>query len=431
MPSSLNDLDNAALFERAQRVIPGGVNSPVRAFGPVGGRPPFMRRGTGPYLEDHNGRRYIDYVGSWGPLILGHAAEFVQEAIREALASGTSFGAPTAREVELAELLTRRVPGAEMSRLVSSGTEATMTALRLARGITGRDEFIKFEGCYHGHSDSFLVAAGSGAASHGHPSSPGVPEALAALTRTAPFNDLAAVEAHFEQSPEGIAAVFVEPIAGNMGCVPPVPGFLEGLRDLCTKFGALLVFDEVMTGFRVHPQGAQGLTGVTADLVTLGKIVGGGMPLGAVAGPAKLMGQLSPTGPIYQAGTLSGNPLSVAAGLATLRELENREAEIYGHLNHVTERLLAGMGQIFSDKGVPHTLVQRGSMFGMFFREGPVTNFAEASAADLERFKRYFHGLLERGVYMAPSPFEAGFVSFDHSESVIDTTLEAIADLEL
>lgn len=431
MPTPLNDLDNAALFERAQAVIPGGVNSPVRAFGPVGGRPPFIRRGAGPYVHDHDGRRYLDYVGSWGPLILGHAASFVRDAIREALDAGTSFGAPTAREVELAELLARRVPNAEMSRLVSSGTEATMTALRLARGVTGRDRFVKFEGCYHGHSDAFLVAAGSGAASHGHPSSPGVPAALAELTLLAPFNDLAAVEAHFAAHPAGIAAVIVEPIAGNMGCVPPVVGFLDGLRALCDRHGALLIFDEVMTGFRVHPRGAQALTGIDADLVTLGKIVGGGMPLGAVAGPQRFMSQLSPTGPIYQAGTLSGNPLSVAAGLATLRELEQREAEIYGHLDRVTERLIRGMESIFRERGIAHTVVRRGSMFGMFFADSPVTDFAGARASDTERFKRYFHGLLDRGVYMAPSPFEAGFVSFDHQDEHVDETLEAIRAVEL
>ena len=416
---------NEELLKRACQTIPGGVNSPVRAFGSVGGTPRFIESAHGCRIVDAGGAEYIDYIGSWGPMILGHAHPRILEAITKALPRGTSFGAPTEAEIALAERIVERVPTAEMVRLTTSGTEATMTALRLARGITGRDAFLKFEGNYHGHGDSFLVAAGSGAATHGHPSSPGVPPALASLTRLAPFNDLAAVEKVFAESGDSLAAVFVEPIAGNIGCVPPVPGFLEGLRKLCDAHGAMLIFDEVMTGFRVHPGGAQGLTGVRPDLTTLGKIVGGGMPVGAVAGPKETLEQLSPIGPIYQAGTLSGNPLSVAAGLALLEELAEREDEIYPALEATTVTLTDRISKVLEAKGVPHTTPRVGSMFSVYFREEPVHNFEDAKAADGEFFKKLFHGLLDRGVHLAPSPFEAGFVSLAHDAAAIDQTIEA------
>lgn len=422
---------NHELFERAQRVIPGGVNSPVRAFGPVGGTPPFVVRGRGCHLWDADGRQYIDYVGSWGPHILGHAAPEIEAAIAAALPRGTSFGAPTEAEIELAELVCELVPSAESVRLVSSGTEATMTAVRLARGVTRREAIIKFEGCYHGHADAFLVAAGSGAATHGHPSSPGVPESVARLTRTAPFNDLAAVRAHFDELRGEVAAVIVEPIAGNMGFVKPVPGFLEGLRELATRHGALLIFDEVMTGFRVHPHGAQAAFGVQPDLTTLGKIIGGGMPVGAVTGPKKIMEQLSPTGKIYQAGTLSGNPLSVAAGIAMLSTLKVRREEIYSSLDTRTEQLVRGWTEVLARRGIPHTADRLGSMFGLFFVDGPVRNFSDAKRADLDLFRKFFHGMLAAGIYLAPSQFEAGFVSFAHDSAAIERSIEALQGLEL
>ncbi len=421
-PTTLNE----EWYQRAQATIPGGVNSPVRAFGSVGGTPRFIERAHGCRVTDSEGRSYIDYVGSWGPMILGHAHPKILAAVEAALPHGTSFGAPTGAEVLLAERIVERVPSAEMVRLTCSGTEATMTALRLARGITGRDAFIKFEGNYHGHGDSFLVAAGSGAATHGHPSSPGVPEALARLTRLAPFNDLAAVEKIFTAEGDSIAAVIVEPIAGNIGCVPPVGGFLEGLRDLCSKHGALLIFDEVMTGFRVDPGGAQALYGITPDLTTLGKIVGGGLPVGAVAGPQSVMEQLSPTGPIYQAGTLSGNPLSVAAGLALLNELAMGEAEIYPALEAKTTKLLTGISSALRQRSIPHVTPQVGSMFSIYFRENPVLNFEDAKSSDGERFKIFFHGLLERGIALAPSPFEAGFVGIAHDDAAIEETISAV-----
>lgn len=422
---------NEDLLQRAQRSIPGGVNSPVRAFGPVGGTPPFIASGSGCRIRDAEGREYIDYVGSWGPLILGHAAPVVEEAVREALSRGTSFGAPTEAEIVLAELVCELIPSAEMVRLVSSGTEATMTALRLARGATGRDAVIKFEGCYHGHADSFLVAAGSGAATHGHPSSPGVPAALAELTRTAPFNDLDAVRAHFEALDGEIAAVIVEPIAGNMGCVPPQPGFLEGLREITQQHGAVLIFDEVMTGFRVHPLSAQGLYGVEPDLTTLGKIIGGGLPVGAVAGSRKFMEQLSPTGPIYQAGTLSGNPLSVAAGTAMLRTLRDDRDAVYSRLESSGEQLMQGMHEVLEERGIPHQTPRVGSMFGLYFSEEPVHDFQGASHADANRFRKFFHGMLERGVYFAPSPFEAGFISVTHNEQAIERTIDCLREVPL
>jgi len=421
-PTTLNE----EWFERAQETIPGGVNSPVRAFGSVGGTPRFIERAHGCRVTDSEGRSYIDYVGSWGPMILGHAHPKILAAVADALPRGTSFGAPTGAEVLLAERIVERVASAEMVRLTCSGTEATMTALRLARGITGRDAFIKFEGNYHGHGDSFLVAAGSGAATHGHPSSPGVPEALARLTRLAPFNDLASVEKIFAAEGDSIAAVIVEPIAGNIGCVPPVEGFLEGLRELSSRHGAVLIFDEVMTGFRVHPGGAQALYDIVPDLTTLGKIVGGGMPIGAIAGPRSVMEQLSPTGPIYQAGTLSGNPLSVAAGLALLEELSRGEEEIYPALEAKTSKLVAGISSALRQHSIPHVTPQVGSMFSVYFREDPVLNFDDAKFSDGERFRIFFHGLLEHGIALAPSPFEAAFVGMAHDDAAIEETISAV-----
>ena len=422
---------NQELFNRALHLIPGGVNSPVRAFGSVGGTPRFIKKAKGSRIHDEDGKEYIDFVGSWGPMILGHAHPDILEAIMKTAVNGTSFGAPTAAEVEIAELIVDMVPSAEMARLTSSGTEATMSALRLARGITGRSRFLKFEGCYHGHGDSFLVAAGSGAATHGHPSSPGVPEATANLTLVAPFNDLAAVESLMTAHGDDVAAIFVEPIAGNMGCVPPVPGFLEGLRALCDKHGAMLVFDEVMTGFRVSPNCAQGLLGVKPDLTTLGKIVGGGMPMGVVCGPRELMENFSPTGAVYQAGTLSGNPLSVAAGIALLTKLREDSSSIYSTLDQRGQQLHESWKSALDSQQIPHSWHRVGSMFGLFFTDKTVTNFKEAATADEDLFKRFFHGMLEQGIAIAPSSYEAGFISLAHSEEDIAITAEAINALEL
>ncbi|MDG1456252.1 MAG: glutamate-1-semialdehyde 2,1-aminomutase [Planctomycetota bacterium] len=422
---------NQELFNRALHLIPGGVNSPVRAFGSVGGTPRFIKKAKGSRIHDEDGKEYIDFVGSWGPMILGHAHPDILDAIMKTAVNGTSFGAPTAAEVEIAELIVDMVPSAEMARLTSSGTEATMSALRLARGITGRSRFIKFEGCYHGHGDSFLVAAGSGAATHGHPSSPGVPEATANLTLVAPFNDLTAVESLMTAHGDDVAAIFVEPIAGNMGCVPPVPGFLEGLRALCDKHGAMLVFDEVMTGFRVSPNCAQGLLGVKPDLTTLGKIVGGGMPMGVVCGPRELMENFSPTGAVYQAGTLSGNPLSVAAGIALLTKLREDSSSIYSTLDQRGQQLHESWKSALDSQQIPHSWHRVGSMFGLFFTDKTVTNFKEAATADEDLFKRFFHGMLEQGIAIAPSSYEAGFISLAHSEADIAITAEAINALEL
>ncbi len=422
---------NQSLFDRACRVIPGGVNSPVRAFGSVGGTPPFIESAQGCRIRDSEGREYIDYVGSWGPMLLGHAHPAVIAAIAETLPRGTSFGAPTEGEVLLAERICSLIPTAEMVRLVSSGTEATMTALRLARGATGRSTFIKFEGNYHGHGDSFLISAGSGAATHGHPSSPGVPDTLGDLTRVAPFNDIGSVAQIFASQGEKIAAVIVEPIAGNMGCVPPVAGFLEKLRELTSLHGALLIFDEVMTGFRVHPGGAQSLYQIDADLTCLGKIVGGGMPLGAVAGPRSLMELLSPVGEIYQAGTLSGNPLSVCAGLAILDLIAEKKDEIYPTLEERTERLASGFERVFSDRGIPHQISRVASMFSIFFSNDPIRCFQDVRATDVGRFRRFFHGMLDRGVSFPPSPFETSFVSLAHDDEAIDATIAAAQESPL
>jgi glutamate-1-semialdehyde 2,1-aminomutase len=406
-----------ALFARAQKVIPGGVNSPVRAFRGVGGTPLFIESGLGSRIFDADGNSYIDYVGSWGPLLLGHRPPQVIDAIREVLETGTSFGAPTLREVELAELISQIVPSMQMVRLVNSGTEATMSALRLARGFTGRDLTIKFEGCYHGHVDSLLVKAGSGMATLGIADTAGVPPAFAATTIALPYNSIAAVEAAFAQRGPEIAAIIVEPVVGNMGCVPPAPGFLEALRDIATRHGALLIFDEVMTGFRVALGGAQQRYGVRPDLTTLGKIIGGGLPIGAYGGRADIMRSIAPLGPVYQAGTLSGNPLAVASGLAVLRYL-SAHPEIYDRLEaraaHLTE---------WAPPGV--TINRVGSMFTFFFTPDPVVDWDSAKKSDTARFARFFHFLLDRGVYIAPSQFEAGFVSAAHSEDDIRSTAAA------
>jgi glutamate-1-semialdehyde 2,1-aminomutase len=414
---------NAELFARAQATTPGGVNSPVRAFRSVGGTPPFIASGAGAYLWDADGTRYTDYVCSWGPLILGHAHPDVVQAVCQAAAKGLSFGAPTEAEVELAELLVELVPSMEMVRLVSSGTEATMSAIRLARGFTGRDAIIKFEGCYHGHADSLLVKAGSGALTFGNPSSGGVPADLAQHTLVLPFNDAEALTMAFHQHGAKIAAVIVEPVAGNMNLVAPAPGFLATLRELCTASGALLIFDEVMTGFRVGLNSAQGLYSIVPDLTTLGKVIGGGMPLGAFGGRHDVMSMLAPLGPVYQAGTLSGNPVSVAAGLATLRQV--LKPGFYPLLAARTRRLTEGLVAAAREQGVDFAAQAVGAMFGLYFRASVPTSYAEVMACDKEAFDRFFHAMLDAGHYLAPSAFEAGFVSAAHSEADIDATVAA------
>jgi glutamate-1-semialdehyde 2,1-aminomutase len=416
---------NDELFARAQRSIPAGVNSPVRAFRSVGGTPRFFTRGEGPYLWDADGKRYIDYVGSWGPAIVGHAHRAVVEAVRDTALHGLSFGAPTEIEVELAETLIRRMPSLELVRLVSSGTEATMSALRLARGYTGRPRIVKFEGCYHGHGDSLLVKAGSGALTFGQPSSAGVPPAIAGETIVLPYNDLPAVAAAFEAERDAIAAIIVEPIAGNMNLVMPQPGFLDGLRALCDRHGAVLIFDEVMTGFRVHPRGAQGLYGIAPDLTTLGKVIGGGMPVAAFGGRRAIMECIAPLGPVYQAGTLSGNPVAVAAGLATLAV--TGAAGFYAALSETARALTEGLARAAARHGVPFCAQSVGGMFGIYFRKGVPASYAQVMECDKERFNRFFHALLDRGVYLAPSAYEAGFVSSAHTPADIAQTV-AIAD---
>jgi glutamate-1-semialdehyde 2,1-aminomutase len=413
------------LLARAEKVLPGGVNSPVRAFRGVGGSPVFVRAAQGAYLEGEDGRRYIDYIGGYGPHILGHRHPAVVAAIAEALGRGTAFGAPTLAEVEIAETIVAALPPVEMVRLVNSGTEATMSALRLARAATGRDRFIKFEGCYHGHADPFLIAAGSGAATIGVPSSPGVPAAVVADTLLAPYNDLAAVTELFARHADGVAAVIVEPIAGNMNLVPPVPGFLAGLRDLCDRHGALLIFDEVMTGFRVGWGSAQGLLGVRPDLTTLGKVIGGGLPLAAYAGPRDLMRRIAPAGPVYQAGTLSGNPLAVAAGRAALRELGQDDPCPYEALEAAGARLQAGIEAAGRRHGIPCRMERQGSMLGLFFTAAPVHRMEDVTATDRARFSRVFHRLLDHGVHLPPSPYETMFLSTAHGEAEIAATLEA------
>jgi glutamate-1-semialdehyde 2,1-aminomutase len=412
-----------SLFGRAQRVLPGGVNSPVRAFRGVGGTPFFVQSAEGSRITDVDGRSYIDFLGSWGPLILGHAAPAVVEAVGEALARGTSYGAPTPGEVELADLIVSAVPSMEMVRLVSSGTEAAMSAIRLARGATGRDLVIKFEGCYHGHADSLLVKAGSGGATFGVPDSLGVPEALARMTLTTPFNDLGAVERLMSARGGEVAVIIVEPVAGNMGVVPPAPGFLEGLRQLCDRHGALLLFDEVITGFRLGYGGAQARYGVRPDLTCLGKIIGGGLPVGAYGGPRALMDRISPLGGVYQAGTLSGNPLAVAAGLATLRALA--DPAVYARLERAGVALEAGLVDGARASSIPLTVNRVGSMLTGFFTNGPVTDYASAKRANTERYARFFHAMLDRGVFLAASQFEAAFISLAHSDADLEAATRA------
>jgi glutamate-1-semialdehyde 2,1-aminomutase len=412
---------SAELFARARSLMPGGVNSPVRSFGSVGGEPFFVSSGSGSRIRDADDNEYLDYVLSWGPLLLGHAHPEIVAAVREAAGRGTSFGAPTRAEVLLAEEVQHFFPSMEVLRLVSSGTEATMAALRLARAHTGRDGVLKFTGCYHGHADSFLVRAGSGVATLGLPDSPGVPAALARLTLTARYNDLDAAEEVFRAHADTIAAVILEPVVGNAGFIPPLPGYLEGLRELTERHGALLIFDEVMTGFRVAPGGAQERYGVRPDLTTLGKVIGGGLPVGAFGGRRELMEQMAPSGPVYQAGTLSGNPLATAAGLAQLRHL--RERHPFGELERRTARLVEGLLANARAAGVPAVGGSLGSMWGIFFHPGPVHDFESAREGDLALFRRYFHACLERGVFFAPSPFEAGFTSTAHSEDDIEETI--------
>jgi glutamate-1-semialdehyde 2,1-aminomutase len=412
---------SSELFRRAQEVTPGGVNSPVRAFRAVGGEPFFVASAAGSRIRDVDGNEYLDYVLSWGPLILGHAHPAVVRAVRDAAARGTSYGAPTEAEVELAELVRELVPSMERVRFVSSGTEATMSAVRLARGFTGRDFILKFDGCYHGHGDSFLVKAGSGVATLGLPNSPGVPAELSKLTLTAPFNDLEAVEAVFRAHPGRIAAVILEPVVGNAGFIPPDDGFLPALRRITEADGALLVFDEVMTGFRVARGGAQERFGVRPDLTTLGKVIGGGLPVGAYGGRAEVMAHIAPVGPVYQAGTLSGNPLAMAAGLAQLRIL--RDDDPYPELERRTARLVAGLLANAAELGVAACGGSLGSMWGTFFAAGPVRNFDDAKRSDVALFNRFFHGMLERGVFLAPSQFEAGFTSTAHTDGDVDETI--------
>lgn len=414
---------NQELFDRACKTIPGGVNSPVRAFRSVGGVPRFIKRAQGPYVWDVENTQYIDYVGSWGPAILGHAHPEVIEAVQQAAVNGLSFGAPSEGEIDIAEAISARLPSIEKVRLVSSGTEATMSAIRLARGYTGRSKIIKFEGCYHGHADSLLVKAGSGMLTFGNPTSAGVPQEFVQHTIVLDFNQPEAVRAAFEQQGSDIACIIVEPIAGNMNLVKPNPGFLETLRELCTQHGALLIFDEVMTGFRVGPQGVQGLTGVTPDITTLAKVIGGGMPVGAFGGRADIMDCVAPLGPVYQAGTLSGNPVAVAAGLVTLKLLS--APGFYDNLEQQTRKLTQGLCELAQAAGVPFSADCVGGMFGLYFRESVPRSFDEVSSCNIEHFKQFFHGMLEQGVYFAPSAFEAGFVSSTHTDEVIEQTLNA------
>jgi glutamate-1-semialdehyde 2,1-aminomutase len=411
------------LMKRGREVIPGGVNSPVRAFGYVGGQARFIRSASGARLEDEDGNRYVDWVASWGAILVGHAHPIVLDAVRAAAARGTSFGAPTEAEVALAERVVELVPGVEMLRLVSSGTEATMSAIRLARGATGRDRIVKFDGCYHGHPDHMLAAAGSGVATLGIPGTDGVPRAAVADTIVLPFNDLARVQALFAERGSEIAGVIVEPVAANMGMVLPADGFLHGLRTLCDRHGSVLIFDEVITGFRVALGGAQARFGVTPDLSTFGKVIGGGLPVGAYGGRRALMQRMAPEGPVYQAGTLSGNPLATAAGLAVL-ELASRPGT-FEQLEATATRVARGLEGLAREAGVPFSASALGGLFGFFFHPGPVANYADAQKADAARFRVFFHAMLDQGIYLAPSPFEAGFVTTAHGDSEIDQTLEA------
>ena len=415
---------SAELFQRAQHTIPGGVNSPVRAFKSVGGTPVFIDRADGAYLFDVDGKRYIDYVGSWGPMLLGHNHPAIRNAVIEAAQKGLSFGAPCPAEVTMAELVSKLVPSMEMLRMVSSGTEATMSAIRLARGYTGRNTIVKFEGCYHGHADSLLVKAGSGALTLGVPNSPGVPTDFAKYTLTSEFNNLEQLQQLFKAHGDDIACIIVEPVAGNMNCIPPAPGFLQGLRQLCDEYGAVLIFDEVMTGFRVALGGAQAVYNVTPDLTTLGKIIGGGMPVGAFGGKREIMQHIAPLGGVYQAGTLSGNPIAMAAGLAALTEIS--KPDVYQALTAKTTELLNGFSAAATKHGVPLTTNQVGGMFGIFFTtESSVSNFAQATKCDIDAFKRFFHLMLNQGVYLAPSAYEAGFLSLAHSAEDLLYTVQA------
>ena len=416
------------LFESACAVIPGGVNSPVRAFKSVGGTPVFIDHAKGPFLFGANGQRYIDYVGSWGPMILGHADPDVVEAVQSAAAEGLSYGAPTELETQLAHLVCQAVPSMDQVRMVNSGTEATMSAIRLARGYTGRDTLIKFEGCYHGHADSLLVKAGSGALTLGIPTSPGVPKDAPRHTLTLEYNNSEEVRQVFAESGDDIAAVIVEPVTGNMNCIAPALGFLETLREVCDQSGAVLIFDEVMTGFRVGPGGAQELYGVRPDLTTLGKVLGGGLPVGAFGGRGEIMAHLAPLGPVYQAGTLSGNPLAMSAGIATLKKVG--APGFFDALTETTRSLVTGLARAAADAGIPLATESVGGMFGLFFTENDhVSSFAQVMACDSERFSMFFHGMLKRGIYLAPSAFEAGFVSVTHSEAEISETLTAAAEV--
>ncbi len=416
------------LFTQAQKTIPGGVNSPVRAFRAVGGTPIFFERAQGAYAWDADGKRYIDYVQSWGPMVLGHAHPEVVNAVIETAKFGLSFGAPTERETTLAEKLCNLIPNMDMVRFVSSGTEATMSAIRLARAFTQRDKIIKFEGCYHGHSDSLLIKAGSGALTMGVPSSPGVPAVLAAHTVTLDYNDSHQVRDYFAANGNTVACIIVEPVVGNMNCVPPVAGFLETLRDVCDESGALLIFDEVMTGFRVGHTGAQGHYNIKADLITLGKVIGGGMPVGAFGGRRDVMQMIAPSGPVYQAGTLSGNPVAMAAGLKTLELLE--QSDFYKNLSARTTQLVEGLQALADEAKIPFTTNHVGSMFGFFFTNEPkITNFKQVMACDIPRFNKFFHGMLKRGIYLAPASYEAGFMSAAHTDEDIHNTLSAAREV--
>lgn len=423
----MNYQNSKDLFERASKVIPGGVNSPVRAFNSVGGTPIFISKAKGAYLWDEDGNKYIDYISSWGPMLLGHAEPDVVKAVQETAVNSTSFGAPTRLEVEMAELITGSIPGIDKIRMVNSGTEATMSAIRVARGYTGKNKIIKFKGNYHGHGDSFLIEAGSGALTMGEPSSPGVTEGTAKDTLNAEYNDLDSVKKLAEANAGEIAAIILEPIAGNMGCIPPKEGFLKGLRELCDKNGIVLILDEVMTGFRVDFQGAQKIYGVTADIVTYGKIIGAGLPVGAYGGKKEIMDYVAPTGPVYQAGTLSGNPLAMAAGYTLLKKLKENP-QVYEELEKKASVLANGIGQILSDHDIPNTVNRVGSMVGVFYCEGPVETFEDANRTDKELFGKIFHGMLNRGVHLPPSPFEAFFLSNALTSEDISNTLTAFEE---
>ncbi|WP_111976954.1 glutamate-1-semialdehyde 2,1-aminomutase [Algibacillus agarilyticus] len=416
------------LFSQAKKSIPGGVNSPVRAFNGVGGDPVFIQKADGAYLFDADDKQYIDYVGSWGPMILGHNNSAIREAVHQAVERGLSYGAPTENEIVMAELVKKLVPSMEKVRMVNSGTEATMTAIRLARGYTGKNKLLKFEGCYHGHADSLLVKAGSGMLTLGEPSSPGVPADVAKHTLTATYNDLASVEALFAEFGDDIACIIVEPVAGNMNCIPPTNDFLQGLRAICDKYNAVFILDEVMTGFRVALGGAQAHYKVTPDLTTLGKVIGGGMPVGAFGGKAEIMACIAPEGPVYQAGTLSGNPIAMAAGIAALTQLDENRDAIYADITAKAKRIVEGFQQAADDAGIALTTNQVGGMFGFFFTdEKHITSFAQATQCNMEQFKKFYHLMLEQGVYLAPSAYEAGFTSTAHTDDDIENTIKAAA----